>query len=429
MKTPSTTFRPLRSASATLSTLSALKARKVRNRLPTLLACLTGTGLGGLYGIPTPANASGILPAAAGTTATVLPQATTSHVVAGAGRTANTGPVIRLGHHGTAAPEKGATLVPARQTPAAPPPAEPEQWYTGSLASPSPALPAPGLWGFEPYFSGTVPLGQFADTGKRVTKKGKGGPNGFSQFTLSEYSITNHLTFYMLPTYSYSWGNGTHHSSGLRINDLPMEFKYRIGEHYSPSLTISIGANAPVGKYQKLHNSQEGVGTGAWIARFGVETQLVFPFFNHMQRIRGWAMAREPFTSTSVKGMSVYGTQNGFEGTGHAAAFGNEGVSWEGGLTREWLLALDLYHVWSAGTRYTGHYTSRAAGIAAGFANYHGQHIHSRHTPWGTQFRVAPAIEYNWTPAWGAIMGVDLPVMGHNMSANISPQAAVFYTF
>ncbi|TPW33746.1 hypothetical protein [Oecophyllibacter saccharovorans] len=311
----------------------------------------------------------------------------------------------------------------------------PEQWYTGSLASPSPALPEAGLWGVEPYVGGMAPHGEFDPRGHYTNKKGD-GPNGFQQFTLTEYSVTNHVTLYVLPSYTYTWGNGTHHSSGLQINDFPMEVKYRIGPNYSPSLTISIGANAPVGRYSNLHNAQEGVGTGAWIARFGVETQLVFPFFNHQQRIRGWAMEREPFTSTSIRNASVYngmsnpfngGSWKGFRGTGHPGAFGNEGVSWEGGLTRGWLLALDLYHTWSAGTQYGGRFTGdmarlRSLGLPTG-------HVHSHKTPWSGAFRVAPAIEYNWSGSWGAIAGCDIPVVGHNTSAALTPEAAVFYVF
>lgn len=103
----------------------------------------------------------------------------------------------------------------------------PEQWYTGSLYSPSPALPVPGMIAVEPYVAAGLPAGAFDSNGHLNTRKGAGGQHSITQFSLAKYGITKNLSIYLLPTYSYSWGN---HSkpSGLKFNDLPVEFQYRL---------------------------------------------------------------------------------------------------------------------------------------------------------------------------------------------------------
>ena len=291
----------------------------------------------------------------------------------------------------------------------------PEQWYTGSLYSPSPALPTPGMIAVEPYVAAGLPAGAFDSNGHLNTTKGAGGQHSISQFSLAKYGITNHLSIYLLPTYSYSWGNHTKHS-GLKFNDLPVEFQYRLTPHYTPSITLYFGVNTPTGDYKNLSNASEGVGQGVWALRYGVHSQFALPFFKHAMRIRLWAQVRHPVASTKLRNITSYGTEKGFIGRGHAGPYGNDGGSVELGITKKWVFALDLYHTWSTSSSVNG------------YNRYTKQYIHSR-TGWSGAFNVGPGIEYNWTASVGGIVGVILPVAGHNTSRSISPQAAVFAVF
>ncbi|MBA5727865.1 hypothetical protein [Bombella mellum] len=291
----------------------------------------------------------------------------------------------------------------------------PEQWYTGSLYSPSPALPAPGMIAVEPYVAAGLPAGAFDSNGHLNTRKGAGGQHSISQFSLAKYGITDHLSIYLLPTYSYSWGNHTKHS-GLKFNDLPVEFQYRLTPHYTPSITLYFGVNTPTGDYKNLSNASEGVGQGVWALRYGVHSQFALPFFSHAMRVRLWAQVRHPVASTKLRNITSYGTEKGFTGRGHAGPYGNEGGSVELGITKKWVFALDLYHTWATSSSVNGYNV------------YSRKYINSR-TGWSGAFNVGPGIEYNWTSSVGGIVGVILPVAGHNTSRSISPEAAVFAVF
>lgn len=289
----------------------------------------------------------------------------------------------------------------------------PEQWYTGSLYSPSPALPGAGMIALEPYVTAGLPAGAFDSKGN-LNKK-VGSQKSVSQFILFKVGITNHLSLNMLPTYSYSWGNHSKRS-GLKFNDFPFEFQYRLTPHYTPSITVYLGANAPTGDYTNLANASEGVGQGVWAIRYGLHTQFALPFFNHAMRVRLWAQARQPVSSARLRNVTSYGTGNGFAGRGHVGPYGNDGGALEFGITRRWVFALDLYHTWAASTEVRGY--NRTTGAR----------IRSR-SGWSGAFNVGPAIEYNFSSSVGAVAGVILPVAGHNTSRSISPQCAVFAMF
>lgn len=289
----------------------------------------------------------------------------------------------------------------------------PEQWYTGSLYSPSPALPTPGMIAVEPYVASSLPAGAFNSKGH--LDKNVGSQKSISQFSLFKYGLTSHLSFYLLPAYSYSWGNHAK-PSGLKFNDLPVEFQYRLTPHYTPSVSVYLGFNAPTGDYSNLANASEGVGQGAWFIRYGLHTQFALPFFSHAMRIRLWAQARQPVSSARLRNISSYGTEKGFAGRAHPGPFGNEGGSAEFGITKRWVFALDLYHTWSSSTTVRGVNRNTGAGV------------HAR-TGWSGAFNVGPAIEYNFSSSVGAVAGVILPVAGHNTARAIQPQCAVFAMF
>lgn len=288
----------------------------------------------------------------------------------------------------------------------------PEQWYTGSLFSPSPALPEAGMAAYEPYISSGVPIGAYNSSG--ALKKNK-AQTSISQFSLMKYAITNHLSLYALPDYSYSWGNHSKHS-GVKFNDLPIELQYRFTPHYSPSFTIFLGFNAPTGAYTNLAEASEGVGRGVWSIRMGLHSQLVYPFFKHAMRIRLWAVANQPVSKARLRNTTSYGTTVGFAGRAHAGQAGNEGGSLELGITKKWVFALDLYHNWSASDKVKGIYRQTK------------KHYVSR-TGWSGLFNVGPGIEYNWTANIGGIAGVILPVAGHNAARTLQAQCAVFVMF
>lgn len=299
-------------------------------------------------------------------------------------------------------------------------------WYAGSLFSPSPALSKKGMIEVEPYFFGGIPDGSY-DGGANFQHEGKGGkhhPNSFTQSTLLEYAFTSRLTLAAHPNYSYSWGNGTHKSSSLHFNDLPFEFKYRFGHSYARQISLYAGAVAPTGGYSNLSNGQDSGGMGVWQARFGIVGQFKLPLGPYQQRFRVWASAEEPFTSTHIKNISAYGSKNGFRGTGHPGASGNEGMSWEVGLTERWIIGLDLYHIWSASNYYSGY---QSQSLPGGMQT--SQYTRSRKSGWSQGFHAVPALEYGFAANLSGVIGVDIVAIGRNTASTIKPEFALCYTY
>ena len=102
-----------------------------------------------------------------------------------------------------------------------------DQWFTGSLEAPSPALSKAGVIAIEPYGIYTGDTGVYnSDWGHYSV------PNNLNELqseTLIKYGITDQLSVQALPSFNYAW-NGLYHSNGtdLGMGDLPVEFQYRI---------------------------------------------------------------------------------------------------------------------------------------------------------------------------------------------------------
>jgi hypothetical protein len=90
-------------------------------------------------------------------------------------------------------------------------------------------------------------------------------------------------------------------------------------------------------------------------------------------------------------------------------------AAWEYSLTRNWVLALDATYRHTNNTRITGQDPAQSppsiqlnsgASDAIGFA---------------------PALEYNWKPTIGVLLGTRIIALGHNTSTTITPAVAINY--
>ena len=100
-----------------------------------------------------------------------------------------------------------------------------DQWFTGSLESPSPALTKAGTVVVEPYAIYTGNTGAYNNNAWGYYSV----PNNLNQMqslTLLKYGITDRLSVQAVPTFNYAW-NGLTTSNGVGVGDLPIEFQYR----------------------------------------------------------------------------------------------------------------------------------------------------------------------------------------------------------
>lgn len=291
-----------------------------------------------------------------------------------------------------------------------------EQRYTGSLLSPSGAITQAGILALEPYFQSTISRGAYLANGK--IKNSKHRTDSTNSFLLIKYGVTNRFTFQMTPQVNYYW-NGKTTSSSIHFSDLPVDLQYRwidqVDTRYQPSLTTFLGMSFPTGDYDRLNRGLDANGSGMYTVRFGLQSQMAYEVLNRALRIRLWGVGRKAIGSRNIKGISNYGTGEGYIGNVRSGLFGNTGFSLEYGLDKAWVLAFDFQYDWAQGTRIKGReFNSPFVKNTTGASH---------------DLQVAPAIEYNPTPSIGIIAGAALTVDGHNTNAFVQPQFAVNLIF
>ena len=184
------------------------------------------------------------------------------------------------------------------------------QWFTGSLEAPSPALSKAGGIAIEPYAIYTGNTGAYNGGGGHYSVSHD--LNQAQSVTLLEYGITDRLSIQALPSFAYSWNDQTT-SNGVGAGDLPLDLKYRFIDQNdktgSPSVTVDLGMNFPIGAYDRLSTQLDGLGTGAYTAKEGLLLQSLFDTWgDHPMRLRLFGAAYEPLANVTVHDVSVYGT-------------------------------------------------------------------------------------------------------------------------
>lgn len=290
-----------------------------------------------------------------------------------------------------------------------------EQWYTGSLVSPSGPLSKKGMFLLEPYMYYAVPSGMIGPHNDAVPMTSP-RQQSVTSLTIYRYAITDTLSIQTVPTISYRWKHDGGTSSGLKLGDVPVDLMWRYltadPARYIPTLNLITGVSFPTGDYSSLGRAQDGVGSGVYTYRVALTEQSTYTLpNNHELRLRVWATFRRALTTAHLHDVTSYGTTQGFQGRAQPGMYGGAGFSLEYGLNQRWVLALDVARDWSNGTKLRGTYTNT------------GQTLSQTGAPSG-DWQIAPAVEYNWSPRYGIIAGVSVYYAGHNTERVVSPQFA-----
>jgi hypothetical protein len=276
--------------------------------------------------------------------------------------------------------------------------------WTGSLLAPSPAVIAQGVLGVEPYVLDKRGAGSFDNNG--ILHSLPKGSDQLRSFTSLQYGVTESFSVQIVPSFAHVLEDGG--ASGLA--DLPVRVKYRWTKGgdtlWFPAVTTTLGINFPVGRYQRLNQTADGFGNGAYTASAQLLLQSLFLTGTHANRMRLWATLNAPLGSVTLHGISSYGTDAHFTGWAVPGRAGELGLADEFALDRHWVLALDAVEDISKAT-----------------------HLHDAIRPivdrTGESFSVAPAVEYNFSRQVGVIVGAQFTLMGRNSSSAVIPQVAV----
>ncbi|MBS0654041.1 MAG: hypothetical protein JSR39_11020 [Verrucomicrobia bacterium] len=270
-------------------------------------------------------------------------------------------------------------------------------WFTGPLLAPSAHVVPAGHWNIEPYLFATTNYGHY-------------GPNWHTTsipkfFTANveipiQYGPVKPIDVEIVPQFSWNHVDG---ASQWVVNDLPLildiQLLYDKPGKWWPAIKLTLKANAPIGKYQKLDPHKLGTdigGAGTWNETIA----LVFSHLYHISGVHYYAprlyIGYTVPNPVHVKNLNAYG---GAKGTRGKVYPGNTFVTILGmelSLTPHWALACDFQYQHSNKTRFSGKATAPMGG------------------PSSEQFSVAPAFEYNWNANIGIIAGAWFTFAGRN---------------
>jgi hypothetical protein len=279
-----------------------------------------------------------------------------------------------------------------------------EAWWTGPmLANNASTLPR-GHFLIEPYLYDEISL----------------HTNGFGSLTYIEYGLANRLTVGLIPTFGYNKISDGLSSSGVGLGDLTVLAQYRLTQfherHKLPTISFMIQETFPSGKYDQLGpRPSNGFGAGAYTTTLALNSQTYFWMpTGRILRMRLNA-TQSLSTNAHLAGVSVYNTPTGFQGHAKPGASTYVDAAWEYSLTRNWVLALDATYRHTNNTRITG------SDLAQSPPNI------QLNSGSSDAIGFAPALEYNWKPTIGVLVGTRIIALGHNTPTTITPAIALNY--
>jgi hypothetical protein len=289
-----------------------------------------------------------------------------------------------------------------------------DAWWTGPiLASGASTLPK-GRALIEPYLYDAKPYGVIDDKGKRHDVP---DADGFGSLTYLLYGVTDTFTAGVIPRFGYA-KTGAGSSNGVQLGDFTLQGQYRLTQWKeggrTPTISVMLQETLPTGRYDKLDDRpHDGFGSGAYATTLGVNSQTYFWTPNGRILRTRLNAAYTVSGHADVEGKSVYGTPAGFTGRAKPGDSFIVDLAFEYSITRRWVAAIDLAYQRDAATTISG---VDGAGVA-----------YERRSPVSQALILAPAIEYNFNPAVGVIMGARIVPAGRNVTASVTPVIAVNY--
>ena len=265
-----------------------------------------------------------------------------------------------------------------------------EAWWTGPMLASS---------------GGTLPKGHVLAEPYLFDQRGEGGDYAGS-LTYLLYGATDRLTVGLIPTFGAAHSDASPHSRHAGVSDLTLTAQYRmhqaqIGEAM-PTWSLVVQESLPTGRFDRLGgDADRGIGSGTFATMIGLYAQRsdALPS-GHLVRTRLNLSYTMPH-GAHVRDRSVFGTPDSFRGTAHPGDSALIDLAFEYSLTRNWVLATDLF------ARRTG--AGDVGGVARDVA-------WSNRLPRQRSAGVAPAIEYNWSASRGILLGLRRIFPGHNVA-------------
>jgi hypothetical protein len=283
-----------------------------------------------------------------------------------------------------------------------------DAWWTGPLQTPSPNTIPKNHWYVETYFAVEQDNGVYVNNGTKfgANNKFQGGgyDNDYQSTTLFTYGVTNKLNLQMLlGVDGAQGGTGVPSSNGVEVNTFRIRLPYNVlkfKEGGSPlSLAIVPEVNTPMAP-----NAVWTPGVGIWVQR---------PFWMPTGRILRIRASEDIWFPKGGKVIAPGFSED-------RAKYGQTQVGFEYSLTKHWVPAWDFVWKYYGQNKVNGVAVTGPTSFAADGATLTTGPLAGRR-----DFRIDPALEYNFTDNTGIIFGVELTVAGKNTGSYIAPQIAL----
>lgn len=280
-------------------------------------------------------------------------------------------------------------------------------WMTGPLLAPSGKTVPAGHVNLEPYGFYTVYSGQFRNV---------------EFLPIATIGLTSYLDVQTALPYDYSWNRG---KNGSNIGDYSLGIGLQLLKEqentWLPNLRVTLQEVFPTGKYDNLNPTKLGTdqtGVGAYQTSIGFHFQKLKELGGeHYLRSR-LSLVGSFASDVNVNGVSVFGGNPTTQGTFSPGNAFSADLAFEYSLNQHVVPVFEAVFVNSTATDFNGNPGLTPAGITDSLGGRG-----------GSQFSLAPAIEYNFTPNFGIIGGVWFSVGAPRGNGFTSYALAVNYYF
>ncbi|MBX9744134.1 MAG: transporter, partial [Chlamydiales bacterium] len=266
-------------------------------------------------------------------------------------------------------------------------------WFTGPLLAPSGTVVPLGSINIEPYIYITAYKGTYGPDWKSHSAPIFWG-YVFDPYIQFGVAPRVDLTLSVLGKYNKTHGK---HTWGLGDSFAAFGIQVLDETTYIPNIKITFQELFPTGSYNHLNPENlltDAMGGGSYVTTFGIILAKLIPL--QLKKYLNFRLATALSFSSAVhlKGLSVYGGSPITQGTYRPCKQLEIDLSLEYNLSRNWAWALDVFYIY---------------GTKSSFHGKNGENLFSSlggplSSP-GSQFSLAPAIEYNWTKSLGLIAG------------------------
>jgi hypothetical protein len=279
-----------------------------------------------------------------------------------------------------------------------------DAWWTGPMLAPNATTLPRGHLLVEPYLYDVI----------------SAHSNGLGSLTYVNYGLLDRVTVGMIPTAGFNVANSGPSSSCVELGDLTLQGQYRLAKFHEgswiPTTSAVVQETFPTGKYDRLGDRPDGLGSGAYTTTLALYTQTYFWLPNRRILRMRFDASQAVSSNVNVEDVSVYGTMQGFRGTAKPGSSFLADSSWEYSVTRRWVLALDVTYRHNWNTRVTGYNIDSGSGQNPSVLLNSGS---------AEVFAFAPAIEYSWKPNLGVLLGTRVIPASHNTNATVTPAVAI----